>query len=130
MEPMETSLEIARRHVQQGAQIVIRQTQIIEEMRARRQDVGEAESLLASQRQFLRLAREHVQIEEERLGADSPLLPAPTLHRAAAVKALASIEPLPGLKNSAPNPWSEKNPRCRARSGRFPSSPHGGDVTS
>ena len=67
-ESMETSLEIARRHVQQGALIVLRQTQIIEEMRARRQDVGEAESLLATQQQFLRLAREHVQIEEESRG--------------------------------------------------------------
>ena len=68
MEPMETPLEMARRQVEQGAQIVMRQTRIIEEMRARKQDVGEAESLLASQRQFLRLAREHVRIEAESRG--------------------------------------------------------------
>lgn len=64
MEPMETSLEMARRHVQQGEQIVKRQTQVIEEMRARGQDIGESEALLASQRQFLRLAREHMQSDE------------------------------------------------------------------
>jgi hypothetical protein len=67
----ETPLEMARRHVRQGERHVTRQAQVFEELLAAGMDVERAEALLATHQEFLRVAREHLEIEEMKVAIHS-----------------------------------------------------------
>ena len=62
--PGESPLAMARRHVVQGERHVTRQAQVFEEALAAGMDVERAEVLLATYLEFLRVAREHLKVEE------------------------------------------------------------------
>jgi hypothetical protein len=55
---------MARRHVVLGERHVTRQAQVFEQLLADGRDVERAEALLVNHLEFLKLAREHLKIEE------------------------------------------------------------------
>ena len=65
--PEESPLDMVERHVAEFEMRVTRQRALVEYLRARDSDIlATAESLLSNMEDLLKLAREHLRIEQER----------------------------------------------------------------
>lgn len=74
----ESSLQMARRHLREAENRVTRQARAVAEMRVRGHDTEEAEHLLGIYSDFLQIARDHLQFEENEAaqrGGGPPLSP-------------------------------------------------------